>query len=46
MIYPAMTKIRMEEIKSSFRDRKSILVMLILNYGVAPFFVAVVGYFL
>ncbi|MDP8012458.1 MAG: bile acid:sodium symporter [Thermoplasmata archaeon] len=45
MIYPAMTKIRMEEIKSSFRDRKSILVMLILNYGVAPFFVAVVGYF-
>jgi len=45
MIYPAMTKIKIEEIKSSFRDRKSILVMLILNYGVAPFLVAGVGYF-
>ncbi len=45
MIYPAMTKIRMNELGRSFREVKTIGLMVFLNYAIAPFLVAGLGYF-
>lgn len=45
MIYPAMTKIRMNELGRSFREAKTIGLMVFLNYAIAPFLVAGLGYF-
>lgn len=44
MIYPAMVKVKMEEIVSSLKDIKSISTMLILNYAISPFVVTGLGY--
>ena len=45
MIYPAMTKVRLNELGNSVRDPKSVGTMVLLNYAVAPFLVAGLGYF-
>jgi len=45
MIYPAMTKVGIEKIARSFKDLKSVGLMVFLNYAVAPFLVAGLAYF-
>ncbi len=45
MIYPAMTRIRLEELGKSLRDIRTISLMVILNYAIAPFLVAGLAYF-
>jgi len=45
MIYPAMTKIRLKELGNSFKDVKTIGLMVFLNYAIAPFLVAGLAYF-
>jgi len=44
MIYPAMTKVKLEEIMSSIKKSKIISLMILLNYAVAPFVVSGLGY--
>lgn len=38
MIYPAMTKIRFEDLGKAFKSPKQLLIVLFFNYAVAPFF--------
>ncbi len=38
MIYPAMTKIRFEELGQAFRSPRQLLTVLFFNYAIAPFF--------
>jgi len=45
MIYPAMTKVGIKKIARSFRDLKSVGLMVFLNYAIAPFLVAGLAYF-
>ena len=40
MIYPVMTKVRLEEVGKSIRDLKTLGLMVLLNYAVDPFLVA------
>ncbi len=44
MIYPAMTKVGIERIARSFKDMKSVGLMVFLNYAIAPFLVAGIAY--
>ncbi|MFP3143410.1 MAG: bile acid:sodium symporter [Caldisphaera sp.] len=44
MIYPAMTKVRLEEIGKSVRDFKTLGLMVFLNYAVDPLLVAGLAY--
>lgn len=44
MIYPAMTKVKLEDIGRSLKDLKSLSLMVLLNYAIAPFLVAGLGY--
>ncbi|MBI3989114.1 MAG: arsenic resistance protein, partial [candidate division NC10 bacterium] len=39
MMYPAMTKIRFEDLGKAARSPKQLLIVLFFNYAVAPFFV-------
>ncbi len=45
MIYPAMAKVRLKELGNSLKDVKTIGLMVFLNYAIAPFLVAGLGYF-
>ena len=45
MIYPAMAKIRFNQMKDSFKNIKMIGLMIFLNYAIAPFLVAGIAYF-
>ena len=38
MIYPAMTKIRFEDLGKAFKSPKQLFIVLFFNYAVAPFF--------
>lgn len=44
MIYPAMTRIHISELGKSLRNLKTVGIMVLLNYAVAPFLVAGLGY--
>jgi ACR3 family arsenite transporter len=44
MIYPVMTKVRLEELGKSIRDLKTLGLMVLLNYAVDPFLVAGLAY--
>ncbi len=44
MIYPAMVKVRIGELGRSFKNIKSVGMMIILNYLMAPFLVAGLAY--
>jgi len=44
MIYPAMTKIRMEEVRSSFYKGKSAGLVVLFNYAITPFLLWGFGY--
>lgn len=44
MIYPAMTKIHINELWNSLKDVKTIGLMVFLNYAIAPFLVAGLAY--
>ena len=44
MIYPAMTKVRLEELGKSIRDFKTLGLVVLLNYVVDPFLVAGLAY--
>lgn len=43
MMYPAMTKIRFEDLGKSARSPKQLLIVLFFNYAVAPFFMLVLA---
>ncbi|MCL4447982.1 MAG: bile acid:sodium symporter [Candidatus Thermoplasmatota archaeon] len=45
MIYPAMTKVRLNELGKSLRNVKTVGLMVLLNYAIAPFLVAGIAYF-
>ena len=45
MIYPAMTKVRLNELGKSLRNVKTVGLMVMLNYAIAPFLVAGIAYF-
>ena len=45
MIYPAMVKIKANELAKSLTDAKKVGLMVALNYGIDPFLVAGLGYF-
>ncbi|MCL4333435.1 MAG: bile acid:sodium symporter [Candidatus Thermoplasmatota archaeon] len=45
MIYPAMTKVRLNELGKSLRNFKTVGLMVLLNYAIAPFLVAGIAYF-
>ncbi|MFP3298164.1 MAG: hypothetical protein RXO22_03690 [Thermocladium sp.] len=45
MIYPAMVKIKVNELAKSLTDAKKVGLMVALNYGIDPFLVAGLGYF-
>ncbi len=45
MIYPAMTKVRLNELGKSLRNVKTVGLMILLNYAIAPFLVAGIAYF-
>ncbi len=44
MIYPAMTKVRVSDIGKGLRNVRTIGLMVFLNYAIAPFLVAGLGY--
>lgn len=44
MIYPSMTKVRLEDIGKSVRNIRTLGLMVFLNYAIAPFLVAGLGY--
>ncbi len=44
MIYPAMTKVRLNEILKGMKDVKKLGLMVLLNYAIAPFLVAALAY--
>ncbi|HEU24344.1 arsenic resistance protein [Athalassotoga sp.] len=44
MIYPAMVKVKISELGKSFKNIKSVGLMVVLNYLVAPFLVAGLAY--
>ncbi|MEM3186187.1 MAG: bile acid:sodium symporter [Conexivisphaerales archaeon] len=44
MIYPAMTKVRLEDMAKSLKSMRSVGLMVMLNYAIAPFLVAGIGY--
>ncbi len=45
MIYPAMTKVRLGEMRESMKDVRTVGLMVFLNYAIAPFLVAGIAYF-
>jgi len=45
MIYPAMVKIRVNELAKSLTDAKKVGLMVALNYAIDPFLVGGLGYF-
>ena len=45
IIYPAMTKVRLNELGKSLRNVKTVGLMVMLNYAIAPFLVAGIAYF-
>jgi ACR3 family arsenite transporter len=45
MIYPAMTKVRLNELGKSLRNVRTVGLMVLLNYAIAPFLVAGIAYF-
>ncbi|MCL4332445.1 MAG: bile acid:sodium symporter [Candidatus Thermoplasmatota archaeon] len=45
MIYPAMTKVHLKEILGGMKDIRKLGLMVFLNYAIAPFLVAGLGYF-
>lgn len=45
MIYPAMTKVRLNEMGKSLKNIRTIGLMVFLNYAIAPFLVASIAYF-
>ncbi len=45
MIYPAMAKIHINELGKSLRNIRSVGLMVFLNYAIAPFLVAGLGFF-
>ena len=45
MIYPAMAKVRLDEMGSSLKNIRTVGLMVILNYAIAPFLVAGIAYF-
>ena len=44
MIYPAMTKIELGELKSALRSKKQVGIILFFNYAVNPFLLFALGY--
>ncbi len=38
MMYPAMTNVRMDELGAAFRSPKQLLIVVVFNYAIAPFF--------
>lgn len=46
MIYPAMTKVRLDQFSSSLKNFKNISLMLFLNYVIDPLLVAGLAYFM
>ncbi|MEM3675475.1 MAG: bile acid:sodium symporter [Thermoplasmataceae archaeon] len=44
MIYPSMTKVRVDQLSKSIKNVKNISLMLILNYAIDPFLVAGLAY--
>jgi ACR3 family arsenite transporter len=44
MIYPAMTKVRLNDLGKSVRNVKTLGLMVLLNYAIAPFLVAGLAY--
>ncbi|MCL4325937.1 MAG: bile acid:sodium symporter [Candidatus Thermoplasmatota archaeon] len=45
MIYPPMTKIKIEDLARDLKDIKTVSLMLFLNFVIDPFLVAGIGYF-
>lgn len=45
MIYPAMTRVHLNDIVKSVRNVRTVGLMIFLNYAIAPFLVAGLGYF-
>ncbi len=45
MIYPAMAKVRLDEMGSSLKNIRTVGLMIFLNYAIAPFLVAGIAYF-
>ncbi|MEM0167836.1 MAG: bile acid:sodium symporter [Thermoplasmatales archaeon] len=46
MIYPAMARVKLSQMKESFKDLKNVGLMVFLNYAIAPFLVAGIAYLL
>ncbi|MGC8645354.1 MAG: arsenic resistance protein [Thermoplasmata archaeon] len=44
MIYPAMAKVRLGQMKDSLRNLRTVGLMIFLNYAIAPFLVAGIAY--
>lgn len=45
MIYPAMAKVRLNDMGRSFKNIRTVGLMVFLNYAIAPFLVAGIAYF-
>lgn len=45
MIYPAMTKVRLNDVAKSLKNIRTVGLMALLNYAIAPLLVAGIGYF-
>lgn len=45
LIYPAMAKVRLDEMGRSVRNIRTVGLMVLLNYAIAPFLVAGIAYF-
>jgi len=44
MIYPAMTKIELNDLKSAFKSKKQVGIIAFFNYAVNPFLLYAIGY--